>query len=58
MENLGKKGKCQISGFEGIVTACCVYYLGAVRYELTHSVTDGGDVKTLWIYDKHLILLS
>lgn len=42
MENLGKKAKDKITGFEGIITGKCFYLYGCAQYCLMPTVDKDG----------------
>lgn len=47
-ELLGKKAKANVSGFEGTVTALCVYLYGPMRVCLTAKSIDGKKPEEYW----------
>jgi hypothetical protein len=42
MENFGKKAKDKVTGFEGIITAKCLYMYGCSQYLLTPPIDKDG----------------
>ena len=42
MENFGKKAKDKVTGFEGIITAKCLYMYGCSQYLLTPQIDKDG----------------
>lgn len=42
MENFGKRAKDKITGFEGIITAKCLYMYGCAQYVLTPTCDKEG----------------
>ena len=51
MENLGKKGKDRITGFEGIITGKCYYLYGCAQYSLNPKVDKDGNTKEINWFD-------
>jgi hypothetical protein len=48
-ENLGKEGQDKITGFTGIITACCSYITGCDQYGLAPKVNAEGKIEpTQW----------
>ena len=48
MENLGKKAKDKITGFEGIIIGKCKYLTGCDQYGLTPPAIDNKTESTQW----------
>lgn len=46
--SLGKKGRDKITGFEGVITACCSYLTGCDQFGLTPPVKDGKLESSQW----------
>jgi len=48
MDNLGKKAKDKVTGFEGIIIGMTVYLFGCNVYGLAPKAKDGKVGETLW----------
>ena len=52
MNNLGKKGKDKVTGFEGIITAKCYHLYGCAQYSLNPEVDKEGNTREILWFDE------
>jgi len=57
MENLGKKAKDQITGFEGIIIGKCHYLTGCDQYGIAPPAFDNKVANTEW-FDVNRVLIT
>lgn len=52
MENLGKKGKDKITGFQGIITSKCYHLYGCAQYAINPPINEKGEVGVINWFDE------
>jgi len=58
MKNLGKKGKDQITGFEGIITGRCNYLYGCTQYCLVPKAINGETKNAEWFDEGRIKIIG
>lgn len=58
MNNLGKKGRDKITGFEGIITGKAIYLYGCSQYNLVPPAKDGVIGSTEWFDEGRIEIIG
>jgi hypothetical protein len=59
MENLGKKAKDKITGFEGIIIGYCHYLFGCNTYGISPQILkDGKKIETEWFDEGRIEIIG
>lgn len=58
MENLGKKARDKVTGFQGVIIGKCYYLTGCNQYGITPHVIDNKVGDTQWFDEKRVEVIS